>query len=69
MTHPTHTGGSFVRMMGVESYSFEFTGKASHAAAEPWNGLNALDAVVNMYQGCANLLDTCGELNLLIFVL
>lgn len=30
--------------------SVNFVGKESHAAAFPWEGINALDAAVNLYQ-------------------
>jgi amidohydrolase len=35
----------------VSSYKFksEFCGKSAHAAGEPWNGRNALDAAVSAY--------------------
>ena len=32
-----------------------YTGKAAHAAASPWEGLNALDAAVLCYQGVSCL--------------
>lgn len=32
-----------------------YTGKAAHAAAFPWEGLNALDAAVLCYQGVSCL--------------
>ncbi len=33
-------------LLGIVRGSFEFTGKASHAAVDPWEGVNALDAVI-----------------------
>jgi amidohydrolase len=33
-------------LLGIVRGSFEFTGKASHASADPWEGVNALDAVI-----------------------
>src|SRR5207249_2719379 len=35
--------------------TFEFTGKASHASADPWEGVNALDACVQTYNAVAML--------------
>ncbi len=32
-------------LLGIARGTFEFTGKASHASADPWEGVNALDAV------------------------
>src|SRR5262245_21777060 len=33
-------------LLGIVRGTFEFTGKASHASADPWEGVNALDAVI-----------------------
>src|SRR5262249_43220670 len=33
-------------LLGIARGTFEFTGKASHASADPWEGVNALDAVI-----------------------
>ena len=33
----------------------EFRGKPAHAAGEPWNGVNALDAAVAAYSNVALL--------------
>jgi amidohydrolase len=42
-------------LLGIVRASFEFTGKASHAAADPWEGLNALDACVQTYTAVSML--------------
>ena len=31
-------------LLGICRVGFEFTGKAAHASADPWEGVNALDA-------------------------
>jgi amidohydrolase len=36
-------------LLGIARGTFEFTGKASHASADPWEGVNALDACIQMY--------------------
>ena len=36
-------------LLGIARGTFEFSGKASHASADPWEGVNALDAVIAMY--------------------
>jgi amidohydrolase len=36
-------------LLGVVRVGFEFTGKAAHASAEPWAGVNALDAVIQTF--------------------
>ena len=40
-----------VKTLAMDSYEFNFKGKASHAAAYPEQGINALDAVQLMFQG------------------
>src|SRR5207253_2429816 len=36
-------------LLGIVRVGFEFTGKAAHASADPWEGVNALDAAVQTY--------------------
>jgi amidohydrolase len=36
-------------LLGVVRVGFEFTGKAAHASAEPWGGVNALDGVIQTF--------------------
>ena len=42
-------------LLGIVRVGFEFTGKASHAAADPWDGVNALDAAVQTYNSVSML--------------
>jgi len=42
-------------LLGIVRGTFEFTGKASHASADPWEGINALDAVIQMYNAVSML--------------
>lgn len=35
--------------MAMEALEFEFFGKTAHAAGAPWDGINALDAVINQF--------------------
>jgi len=42
-------------LLGIARATFEFTGKASHASADPWEGVNALDACVQTYNAVAML--------------
>ena len=47
--HPmpmTTVGGQTTALIGLE---FEFKGKAAHAAGNPWDGINALDGVLQTY--------------------
>lgn len=49
--HPTPlttVGGETSALVGVE---FEFIGKAAHAAGNPWDGINALDGVLQTFNG------------------
>jgi amidohydrolase len=42
-------------LLGIARVSFTFTGKASHASADPWAGVNALDACVGTYTAVSML--------------
>jgi amidohydrolase len=42
-------------LLGIARGTFEFTGKASHASADPWEGVNALDAEIAMYNSVSML--------------
>jgi amidohydrolase len=42
-------------LLGIVRTSFEFTGKAAHASADPWAGINALDACVQTYTAVSML--------------
>jgi amidohydrolase len=47
--HPaTHEGVTSVNLC-AQNVFFEFTGRPAHSTAVPWEGRNALDAVVNVY--------------------
>ena len=42
-------------LLGIVRVAFEFTGKAAHASADPWEGLNALDAVIQTFNSVSML--------------
>jgi amidohydrolase len=42
-------------LLGVVRVGFEFTGKAAHASADPWEGVNALDAVIQTFNNVGML--------------
>jgi amidohydrolase len=42
-------------LLGIVRGTFEFHGKASHASADPWEGINALDACIAMFNAVAML--------------
>jgi len=42
-------------LLGIVRVSFVFTGKSSHASADPWAGVNALDACVGTYTAVSML--------------
>ncbi|KAI8154176.1 hypothetical protein K4K49_009808 [Colletotrichum sp. SAR 10_70] len=44
-------GNAFVNHVATTSFKIQFEGKAAHAAASPWEGVNALDAAVLGYNG------------------
>ncbi len=42
-------------LLGIVRVGFEFAGKAAHASADPWEGVNALDAAIQTYNNVAML--------------
>jgi amidohydrolase len=42
-------------LLGIVRATFEFHGKASHASADPWEGINALDGCIAMFNAVAML--------------
>lgn len=50
-----HSGLAGLRMIGSYKFRVEFRGREAHAAGEPWNGVNALDAAVATYNNISQL--------------
>jgi len=46
MIHPLDDNFYLTESLAMDSWEVEFFGKASHAAAAPWEGKNALDAIL-----------------------
>ena len=51
MIHPGNNNYGTVKSLANDPIQFEFTGKASHAAACPEKGINALDGVIQLFNG------------------
>lgn len=49
MIHPSPRNVVDPSMLAIHHFTVEFRGKDAHAAAAPWEGLNALDAFVQLY--------------------
>lgn len=49
MAHPFYRFAKSGNMYAIEPLQFEFFGRESHAAAEPENGINALDGVMQTF--------------------
>ncbi|KAI8057618.1 hypothetical protein BDF22DRAFT_661695 [Syncephalis plumigaleata] len=50
MLHPSNMNMHMPIMYAIASVKIDYHGRSSHASAAPWNGINALDAVVSAYQ-------------------
>lgn len=62
MTHPGppdecagFTGDAYMPTLASHKMTVQYTGKTAHAAMAPWEGVNALDAVVLAYTGISVL--------------
>ena len=53
--HPWTETGVARKDLGCRSFHIEFEGQAAHAAADPWNGINAVDASVIFYNSVSVL--------------
>ncbi|CAO3594356.1 unnamed protein product [Absidia cylindrospora] len=55
MLHPAPLDAQYVPMIASQDVVLEFFGKPSHAAGSPWDGVNALDAIVQAYNNISML--------------
>ena len=56
ISHPGKVSDSaLVRTTAYQNYRIEYFGKEAHAAASPWEGINALDALVTAYNAISVL--------------
>ena len=55
MIHGWDAGSSTRTCSASCASAFEFTGKAAHASADPWEGVNALDAVIQTFNNVSML--------------
>ena len=51
MIHPNAQTGPTSSSLAVDPLDFEYIGKPAHAAASPHEGINALDAVIQLFNG------------------
>ncbi|KAF0431407.1 amidohydrolase [Gigaspora margarita] len=49
MIHPTTFDGAFGKLIANNKVEVEYFGKSAHASGAPWEGINALDAIVLAY--------------------
>lgn len=55
MVHPAPYDVVYIASLALQDVHVTFTGKAAHAAAFPWEGVNALDAAVQCYSSVSML--------------
>ncbi len=55
MVHGFDRWSPHMDLLGIVRVTFEFTGKAAHASADPWEGVNALDAVIQTFNNVSML--------------
>ncbi|KAM3871232.1 peptidase M20 domain-containing protein 2-like [Diretmus argenteus] len=55
MAHPAQQDASFLPCVALTDVTVKYHGKASHASAYPWEGVNALDAAVLAYNNLSVL--------------
>ncbi|KAL7388940.1 hypothetical protein ABVT39_023744 [Epinephelus coioides] len=55
MAHPSKEDAPYLPCVAVQEVTIKYRGKASHASAYPWEGINALDAAVLCYNNLSVL--------------
>ncbi len=55
MLHPTQGHGAWPNVIAIASLEVEFFGRNAHASASPWEGVNALDAMLLAFNGISML--------------
>ncbi|XP_073483025.1 xaa-Arg dipeptidase [Aquarana catesbeiana] len=55
MAHPAQDDAAYLPDIAVHDVTVKYYGKASHAAAYPWEGINALDAAILAYNNLSVL--------------
>ncbi|KAI7882986.1 hypothetical protein K492DRAFT_205689 [Lichtheimia hyalospora FSU 10163] len=55
MIHPGPGDGLYVNYLALDSLTVEYFGKASHAGASPWEGINAVDAMMQAWDNISML--------------
>jgi len=55
MAHPYHSYVKSGESLAMDAIQFEFFGKAAHAAANPYEGINALDGVLQLFNAINSL--------------
>ncbi|KAI5614772.1 hypothetical protein C0J50_3420 [Silurus asotus] len=55
MAHPTQKNAAYLPAMAIQGVLVKYHGRASHASAYPWEGVNALDAAVLAYSNISSL--------------
>ncbi|KNE55366.1 amidohydrolase [Allomyces macrogynus ATCC 38327] len=55
MLHPSDADNSQSQALAMQWMDIHYTGRAAHAAARPWDGVNALDAVCLAHSNVAQL--------------
>ncbi|CAO3652345.1 unnamed protein product [Cunninghamella echinulata] len=55
MLHPFAADSLYVRMLALDTLIVEFFGKSSHAGMAPWEGINAVDAIMQGFDNIAML--------------
>jgi metal-dependent amidase/aminoacylase/carboxypeptidase family protein len=53
MLHPGPDNGVYAKALALDSFVVEFFGVQSHAGAAPWNGVNAIDALMQSFNNVA----------------
>nr|CAG8571016.1 10932_t:CDS:10 [Entrophospora candida] len=55
MVHPSVNDAVYMSFLALRPVTVEYFGKNAHASGDPWNGINALDAIISAYNNISLL--------------
>ncbi|KAI9172971.1 hypothetical protein H9P43_007102 [Blastocladiella emersonii ATCC 22665] len=55
MLHPGNIDLAFPTYLALQTFDVEYFGREAHASGAPWDGINALDAIINAYNGISHV--------------
>ncbi|MFN0093881.1 MAG: M20 family metallopeptidase [Dehalococcoidia bacterium] len=59
MVHPAPADAAYMNVLAIDHVKVEYSGANAHAAAAPWEGVNALDAMIQAFSAIGLMRQQC----------